>query len=112
LYHRYDGAMPLLNWLSLLFLVVSAVGSIAFAAVRGLRTWRAARRLSNATTAALDDVMRKGEAAEAKATALTGKSARLESSIAHLQESLAELAVLRAAYANARSTLSFKMPSK
>jgi hypothetical protein len=104
--------MPLLNWLSLLFLAVSAVGSIAFATVRGLRTWRAARRLSDATSAALDDVMQKGEAAEAKATALTGKSARLESSIAHLQESLAELAVLRAASAHARSTLSFKMPSK
>ena len=113
LYHRYHAAMPLLNWLSLLFLVVSAVGSTAFAAVRGLRAWRLARRLSNATSSALDDVLRKGEAAEVKATALSGKSAHLESSIAHLQQSLAELAVLRAAYANARrSTLSLKLPTK
>jgi uncharacterized tellurite resistance protein B-like protein len=112
LYHRYDAAMPLLNWLCLLFLVVSAAGSIAFAAVRGLRTWRLARRVSAATTAALDDVLRKGEEAEAKAAALNAQSARLESSVARLQESLAELAVLRAAYANARSTLSFTVPSK
>jgi hypothetical protein len=104
--------MPLLNWLSLLFLVVAAVGSIALALVRGLRTWRTARRVSAATTAALDDVMRRGEQAEAKASALSVKSARLESAVAQLQESLAELAVLRAAAASARSTLSFKMPSK
>ena len=64
LYHRYHAAMPLLNWLCLLFLVVSTVGSIAFAAVRGLRTWRAARQLSNVTSTALDEVLRKGEAAE------------------------------------------------
>jgi hypothetical protein len=104
--------MPLLNWLCLLFLVVSAVGSIAFAAVRGLRAWRAARGLSRAASAALDDVMRKSEAVEARASALEAKSARLESAVAQLQESLAELAILRAAYANARSTLSFRMPSK
>ena len=112
MYHRYHAAMPLLNWLSLLFLVVSAAGSIAFAAVRGLRTWRAAKGLSRVASAALDDVMRKGEAAEAKAGTLEVKSARLESAVAHLQESLAELAILRAAYANARSTLPFRMPLK
>ena len=104
--------MPLLNWFCLLFLVVSAVGSIAFAAVRGLRTWRAARALSNATSEALDDVMRKGEEVEARASAMEAKSARLESAVTQLQESLAELAILRAAYANARSALSFRMPSK
>ena len=43
---------------------------------------------------------------------MEAKSARLESAVAQLQESLAELAILRAAYANARSTLSFRMPSK
>ena len=104
--------MPLLNWLCLLFLAVSAVGSIAVAAVRGLRTYRTAKRVSAITTAALDDVMRKGEVAEGKAATLTEKSARLEGAVAHLQESLAELAVLRAAYATARSTLSFRMPTK
>jgi len=88
------------------------VGSIAVAAVRGLRTYRLAKRVSGTASAALDEVMRKGEVAEAQAAALSGKSALLESSIAHLQESLAELAVLRAAFANARSTLSFRMPVK
>src|SRR5436305_798619 len=104
--------MPLLNWLCLLFLGVSAVGSIAVAAVRGLRTWRMAKRVSGAATAALDDVMRKGEAAEARATALTDKSEQLTSSIDRLQQSLAELAILRAAFADARSALTVRVPSK
>ena len=104
--------MSLLTWICLLFLVVSLVGSIAFAAVRGLRMWRTFRRLTRSTSAALDEVMLKGEAVETKAAALSGKSERLSSSVAHLQGSLAELAVLRAAYANARSTVSFRMPTK
>ena len=104
--------MPLLNWLCLLFFLVATVGSVAVAAVRGLRAWRTFRRVSRATTAALDDVLRKAEAAEAKAAGLGATSERLESAVTHLQESLTELAVLRAAYGNARSTLSFRMPTK
>jgi hypothetical protein len=104
--------MSLLTGICLLVLVVALVGSIAFAAVRGLRTWRTFRRFTRATSAAMDEVMQKGEAAEAKATELTGKSERVSSSIAHLQESLAELTILRAAFANAKSGLTFRMPKK
>ena len=104
--------MALLIWICLLFLVAAVVGSVAVAVVRGLRAWRTFRRLSRAVSGAIDDVLRRGEAAEAHAVALTEKSARLTASVAHLQASLAELAILRSAFANARSSLSFRMPSK
>ena len=105
-------SLSLLTWICLLFLVAAVVGSIAVAALRGLRTWRTFRRLTRSVSAAMDDVLVKGEAAEAKATALTEKSERVGSSIAHLQESLAELAILRTAFANAKSGLTFRMPTK
>jgi hypothetical protein len=104
--------MALLIWICLLFLVVAVVGPVAVAVVRGLRAWRTFRRLTRAVSGAIDDVLRRGEAAEAHAIALTAKTERLSSSIAHLQESLAEVAILRSAFANARSSLSFRMPSK
>ena len=112
LYQGYDAAMPLLDWLCLLVFLVAIVASTAVAVVRGLRAWRTARAVSGAATSALDDVMRRAEEAEAKASRLEGKSAGLESAVKQLQDSLAELAVLRTAYANARSTLSFRMPTK
>ena len=104
--------MSLLIWICLRFLVVAVVGSVTVAVVRGLHAWRAVRGLTRAVSSAIDDVLRRGEAAEAHAVALTEKSTRLTASIAHLQESLAELAILRSAFANARSSLSFRMPAK
>ena len=104
--------MSLLTSICLLFLVVAVVGSVAFATVRALRAWRTLRRLTRAVNGAISDVLSTAEAAEAHATALTEKTERLASSVAHLQESLAELAILRSAFANARSSLSFRMPTK
>jgi hypothetical protein len=104
--------MALLTWICLLFLVLALVGSGALAVVRGLRTWQVFRRVTGALSGAVDDVMRRGEAAEEHALALAEKSERLSSAIAHLQRSLAELAILRSAFANARSSLSFRMPTK
>ncbi|MFL5953697.1 MAG: hypothetical protein ACJ76I_06285 [Gaiellaceae bacterium] len=104
--------MALLTWICLLFLVVAVAGSVTFAAVRGLRVWRAFRRLTDAVSGATGDVMRRGEAAEEHAVALTEKSQRLSAATAHLQRSLSELAILRSAFANARSSLSFRMPTK
>jgi hypothetical protein len=112
LYHRYHSAIALLTWICLLFLVVAVVGSAAVAAVRGLRTWRAAKAVSRAASDAMDDVMRRSEAAEARALSLTDHSERLAASIDRLQRSLEELAILRSAFANARSSLMFRMPTK
>lgn len=105
-------SMSLLSWGCLLFLLVATLGSAAVAAVRGLRTWRSFRRLTRVSSAALDEVLRKGEAVEAKASTLTEKSGRVGTSIAHLQKSLAELSILRTAFANAKSGLTFRMPTK
>jgi hypothetical protein len=104
--------MALLTWICLLFLVVAIVGSVAFAAARGLRTWRTFRGVSRAVSGAVEDVLQTAAAAEAHAVSLAEKTERLSVSITHLQESLAELAILRSAFANARSTLSFRMPTK
>jgi hypothetical protein len=104
--------MSLLTWICLLFLVVAIVGSAAFAVVRGLRAWRGFRRLTRIVSGAVEDVLQTAAAAEAHAASLTEKSELLSASITHLQESLAELTILRLAFANARSSLSFRLPSK
>ncbi|NUR75951.1 MAG: hypothetical protein HOQ28_06670 [Thermoleophilia bacterium] len=97
--------MALLTWISLAFLVVALGGSVTFAAVRGLRMWRAFRALSRAAGSALDDVGRTAGEAERHAVALSEGSERLSAEVARLHESLAQLAVLRSAATEARATL-------
>jgi len=99
------GAMALLTWISLAFLVVALAGPAVFAAVRGLRTWRAFRVLSGAATSALEEVARTAAEAERHAVALGEGGERLSAAVARLQESLAALAVLRSAATDARATL-------
>jgi hypothetical protein len=112
LYHRYHCQISLLTWISLAFLVVAVVGSIAVAAVAGWRFWRTFRAFSRRTTGAIDGVVQRAEQAERRATALTGSTERMNVAVAGLQESLAHLAVLRAAYADARAGLTFRVPKK
>jgi hypothetical protein len=104
--------MALAAWISLVFLVVAAGGSAAFAGVRGWGTYRAFRALSGETTRALDDVLERAGAAEQHALAATRSSERFASAVARLQRSLAELAILRDAAAEARSGLTFSLPKK
>jgi hypothetical protein len=95
--------MALLAWISLLFLVVAVVGSVSLATVRGLRTWRAVRAFSGATTGALDDVSRIAAEAERHAVSLSEGNARLGAAVTRLQSSLAQLAILRSAASDARA---------
>ena len=92
-------------WIALAFLLVALIGAPVVAGLRALKTWRALRSFGGAITSALDDVMRKGTAAEEHATALTANAERLTKAMEHLQESLAQLALLRAAADEARATV-------
>ena len=98
--------MALLTWISLLFLVVAVVGSIAFAAARGLYAWRAFRRFSRTTSAAIGGVLETAAEAERHAVAFTEGTEKLSAAVVRLEQSRAELAVIQAAATQARSSLS------
>jgi hypothetical protein len=97
--------MSLLTWLSLLFLVVAVVGSIAVAVSRGLRMWRTFRRFSKTTSAAIGDVLETAAEAERHAVAFTEGTEKLSAALTQLEESRAQLALIQAAAAEARASL-------
>jgi hypothetical protein len=97
--------MALLTWVSLVFLVVAAVGSIAYAASRALHAWRTFRRFSKTTSSAITGVLETAAEAERHAVAFTEGTEKLSAALARLEESRAKLAVIQAAAAEARSTL-------
>ncbi|HUZ82278.1 MAG TPA: hypothetical protein VMU73_08525 [Gaiellaceae bacterium] len=92
-------------WIALAFLLVALAGSVAFAALRGLRVWRSFRAFSTTTGAALDSVMRTASAAEEHAASLAAGAERLARANEHLQSSLAELGLLRDAAGEARASV-------
>jgi hypothetical protein len=98
--------MALLTWISLLFLVLALVGSIAFAAARALRAWRTFRRFSRTTSAAIGGVLETATEAERHAVAFTEGAEKLSAALARLEQSRAQLAVIQAAATQARSSLS------
>ena len=95
--------MALLTSISLLFLVVAIVGSIAVAAARGLRAWRTFKRCSRTTSGAIAGVLERAAEAERHAAAFTEGTEKLSAALAHLEQSRAELAVIQAAATEARS---------
>ena len=97
--------MPLLTWISLLFLVVAIVGSIAVAASRALRTWRTFKRFSKTTSTAVAEVLETAAEAERHAAAFTEGTERLTAALTRLEQSRAQLAVIQAAAAEARASL-------
>ncbi len=96
--------MILAAWIALVFLVVALIASATVAVVRGLRLWRAFSAFSARAETALDTVMRETAKAEERSGSLTANEERLTKAIDHLKRSLAELAVLRAAAAEANAT--------
>ena len=98
--------MALLTWISLLFLVIAVLGSIAIAATRALRAWRTFRRFSRTTSTAISGVLASAAEAEQHAVAFTEGTEKLSAALAHLERSRAKLAVIQAAVAEARSSLS------
>ena len=91
---RYDAAIALLIWISLLVLVLAIVGSAVTLTLRGLAAWRTFRTFADTAGNALTAVERAAAAAEARADSLSRETDRLQDAIARLEESLAHLAVL------------------
>ncbi|HET7128091.1 MAG TPA: hypothetical protein VFJ93_03335 [Gaiellaceae bacterium] len=92
-------------WIALAFCVLAVSGSIAYAAMRAWRLWKTVRATSRAAADATGRVLASAEAAEAHVTSLGAGAERLATAMERLQASLAELAVIRAAAAEAQSLL-------
>jgi hypothetical protein len=97
--------MSLLTWISLLFLAIALVGSIAVAVTRGLRAWRVFRRFSHTASSAAGAVLQTASEVDARAARLSENAARLSAAVARLQRSQAELAVIQAAANEAKVSL-------
>jgi hypothetical protein len=104
--------MALAAWVSFGFFVVVAAGSAAFAGVRAWRLFKAFKAFTAATTNALDGVLDRSSVAEEHALAASRGVERLTRALTRLQESLDQLGVLRAAVAEARASLIFRLPTK
>jgi hypothetical protein len=92
-------------WISLAFLVVVLLGSVAYVAVRGWRAWRTFRAFSRTVEGAVASVLSRAAKAEERAVGLTDGATRLSTATARLQASLERLAVLRAAAGEASAVL-------
>jgi hypothetical protein len=90
-------------WIALALGLAGFAGGVAVAVTRGFRAWRTFRRTSRHITQRLGELTDKAAATEEKAVAATANSAKLADVAARLQASLAELAVLRAALAEAQA---------
>ena len=92
-------------WFPILFLLLALAVSLAVLTQRGLRTWRLFQAFSGSAEQALDAVNRSAAEAETHAAAFAAAGERLELAQARLKESLAELAILRAAADEVRSSI-------
>ena len=90
---------------TLLIAVAVVVASVAFAAARGLRLWRDAKRLSKAIGEGTARIERSAAQIEVHLSAASAGGERLTASLARLAGSRARLSVLLAAFAAARATL-------
>jgi hypothetical protein len=92
-------------WIPVGFCLVAGLGSLAYAAFRGLRLWRTARAVSRRASDAIEAVTASVARAEERALGLTEKSERLTAATERLQESLAELSAIRRAAAEPQALL-------
>ena len=102
-------------WFPVGFLLLALAGSLAVLTRKGLRMWRSFRTFSSSMEQALAAVDAAATEAEAHATAFTAATERLERARTRLAASLAELAVLRAAVDEVRSSIrrvTFLVPRK
>lgn len=90
---------------TLLIALAVVVASAAFAAARGLRLWRDAKRLSKAIGAGTARIERSAAQIELHLSAASVSGDRLSASLERLGRSRARLSVLLAAFAAARATL-------
>jgi hypothetical protein len=97
--------VPAFVWISLVVLIVVAAGGVTFAALRGLRAWRALRSFQGATADGLVELTRGVEGAEQRLARAEASAARLERARRRLRQSVAAAALLAASAGDARSAL-------
>lgn len=93
----------MLFWLSLAFLTLAVVGSIAYAALKGLETYRDTKRVLGTSGAELDRITRATAEIELHLQAAATSGARLDASLTRLSASRARLNVLTSAVADVRA---------
>ena len=93
----------MLFWLSLTFLLLAVVGSIAYAAVQGLETYRDTKRVLGTSGAELDRITRATAEIELHLQAAATSGTRLDASLTRLSASRARLNVLTSAVADVRA---------
>ena len=97
--------MPPYAWGSLAFLLVASAAGIAFAAVRGLDTWRTLRGFQGRLEPELAEVNGLVATMEAKLAIAPDGPARLQRATTRLQASIAEARIIADAAQDARSVL-------
>ncbi|MEJ7569589.1 MAG: hypothetical protein WKF41_15145 [Gaiellaceae bacterium] len=94
-----------LFWLALAFFVLVTVASTIFVTLRGLAFFRAFKRLSRETGAALDRIASSSAEIELHLQAAATSGSALEASLARLHTSRSVLAVLTSAIADVRASV-------
>lgn len=95
--------MLVLVWLGLAVFVLASAGGIAFAAVRGLRAYRALRATGGELTDGIDRITRNADEIATKLERLADGTGRLEAALARLHASRSRLNVLLQAIAEVRA---------
>jgi hypothetical protein len=93
----------MLFWLSLAFLILAVVGSIAYAVVKGIDTYRDTKRVLGSSGAELDRITRATAEIELHLQVAASSGTRLEASLARLSASRARLNVLTSAVADVQA---------
>ena len=93
----------MLFWLSIAFLILAVVGSIAYAAVKGLETYRDTKRVLESSGAELDRITRATAEIELHLQVAAASGTQLDASLARLSASRARLNVLTSAIEDVRA---------
>ena len=97
--------MELVMWIALAASATFCIAAAVVAGTRGLRTWRTFKAVAGTLVSALEEFVGRAEATAERASAAAERTARLTAAIGRLQGSLATLAVLDAAFGDARAVL-------
>jgi hypothetical protein len=97
--------VPLLTLVALVVSLLIVLAGAGFATVRGLRAWRAVRRLQRTVGAGLREIARGAGRIESQLAHAGESAAELGRAKSQLDHSLAGLRVISAAAADVRATL-------
>ena len=92
-------------WLTLALAVVLIVGSLVYATLKGLETFRAFKALARTAGTEVDRIATASQQIEWHLTEAAEAGTRLERSLARLRESNARLNVLRSAIADVQAAV-------